>query len=224
MRLLKLTSPMMYGDDVRELQTKLNQLGYNCGAADGYFGNNTDSAVRRFQSAKGLDVDGIVGPNTWGAINSAISGGQTGGSGSLSKFVSVAAGEIGYHETGDNNTKYGAWYGMNGQPWCAMFVSWCANQAGILNSVVPKYASCALGYEAYNNKGKYRTRGTGYVPKAGDVIIFYNTKYSAPFYHTGIVESVSSGNVNTIEGNSSDAVRRRSYSLSYGDIHGYGVN
>ena len=44
----------MYGDDVRAVQNKLNSLGYNCGTADGYYGNATKSAVISFQSAKGL--------------------------------------------------------------------------------------------------------------------------------------------------------------------------
>ena len=43
----------MYGDDVRAVQNKLNSLGYNCGTADGYYGNATKSAVISFQSAKG---------------------------------------------------------------------------------------------------------------------------------------------------------------------------
>lgn len=61
------------GQYVSDLQTKLNKLGYNCGAVDGEFGSNTLSAVKKFQSAKGLEVDGIVGNNTWSAIDSAIS-------------------------------------------------------------------------------------------------------------------------------------------------------
>ena len=46
-------------------------------------------------------------------------------------IVDVAIAEIGYSETGNNSTKYGKWYGMNGAAWCHMFVSWCANQAGV---------------------------------------------------------------------------------------------
>ena len=67
-RILKVTSPLMYGDDVRAVQNKLNSLGYNCGTADGYYGNATKSAVISFQSAKGLTADGEVGPATWSAL------------------------------------------------------------------------------------------------------------------------------------------------------------
>lgn len=213
-RNLYLTSPIMTGTDVKEVQTKLNKLGFNCGAVDGSFGPKTDAAVRSFQKSKGLVVDGIVGPKTWTALF-----GSSGGS--LSKFLSVAKGEIGYKEQGENITKYGKWYGMDGQPWCAMFVSWCANQAGILGSVVPKYAYTPTGVQLYKDKGKYKTRSTNYTPKAGDVIFFAN---SERVNHTGIVESCSSGTVHTIEGNSGDCVKRNSYALTNSSIHGYGVN
>ena len=52
------------GDDIRALQQRLNELGYNCGRADGIFGKQTDSAVRAFQRQNGLAVDGIVGKDT----------------------------------------------------------------------------------------------------------------------------------------------------------------
>ena len=53
---------------VAYLQTKLRDRGFDPGPIDGYFGNQTLSAVRRFQSARGLVVDGVVGPQTWGAL------------------------------------------------------------------------------------------------------------------------------------------------------------
>lgn len=64
-RVLYLTSPQMRGEDVRAVQNKLNFLGYNSGTADSYFGSNTDRAVRKYQKASGLTVDGKVGPATW---------------------------------------------------------------------------------------------------------------------------------------------------------------
>ncbi|MGL4873999.1 MAG: peptidoglycan-binding domain-containing protein, partial [Clostridium sp.] len=67
-RILKVTNPLMYGEDVKAVQNKLNALGYNAGTADGYYGNGTADAVRRFQSAKGLSADGEVGPSTWNAL------------------------------------------------------------------------------------------------------------------------------------------------------------
>ena len=57
------------GDDVLELQKKLNSTGYGYNLdEDGIFGNNTLSAVKDYQQRSGLTVDGIVGTNTWGAL------------------------------------------------------------------------------------------------------------------------------------------------------------
>ena len=52
------------GEDVQWLQWKLNKAGYACGSVDGIFGSGTKSAVMKFQKAKGLVADGIVGANT----------------------------------------------------------------------------------------------------------------------------------------------------------------
>lgn len=132
-------------------------------------------------------------------------------------IVDVAIGEIGYKETGNNQTKYGAWYGMNGAAWCHMFVSWCANQAGVSSSVVPKASYCPTGMAWFKQRGLFKYKGN-YTPKRGD-IIYFCTNYS----HVGIVEKCSGGTVYTIEGNSASQVRRRSYPLSEGKITGYGV-
>lgn len=58
------------GEDVKVMQTMLIKCGYSCGnsGADGIFGSNTDKAVRAFQAAKNLDVDGLYGPKTKAAL------------------------------------------------------------------------------------------------------------------------------------------------------------
>ena len=60
-------------------------------------------------------------------------------------MLKIAESQLGYRETAENHTKYGKWYGMDGQPWCAMFVSWCARRAGVPQSVIPNFASCTYG-------------------------------------------------------------------------------
>lgn len=60
------------GSDVIKLQAALNALGYDCGAADGIFGVKTEAAVRRFQRAQQLAVDGVAGRMTWAAIERAL--------------------------------------------------------------------------------------------------------------------------------------------------------
>lgn len=62
------------GAAVKELQENLNKLGYSCGKADGEYGAKTANAVREFQKAKKLSVDGIAGPLTQAAIKSAMAG------------------------------------------------------------------------------------------------------------------------------------------------------
>lgn len=67
-RTLKRTSPMMTGDDVKEMQIRLNALGYDCGEADGKFGKNTEQGVRAFQTAMNLEVDGKFGKKSFAAL------------------------------------------------------------------------------------------------------------------------------------------------------------
>jgi N-acetylmuramoyl-L-alanine amidase len=61
-RLLFLRRPMMRGEDVAELQTRLNNLGFDAGKPDGIFGPDTERAVIEFQHNRGLTEDGVVGP------------------------------------------------------------------------------------------------------------------------------------------------------------------
>lgn len=64
------------GSDVKELQSLLIQFGFSCGkwGADGDFGDATEMAVKEFQSAHGLEVDGIVGKNTFAKLESIVKG------------------------------------------------------------------------------------------------------------------------------------------------------
>ena len=135
----------------------------------------------------------------------------------MKDIVDVAIGEIGYREQGSNKTKYGVYTGTNGAAWCHSFVSWCAHEAGVSTSIVPKTASVAYGMQWYQKKGQFRYKGK-YTPKRGD-IVYFKTGRS----HVGIVESVSGGQLHTIEGNTSDKVARRSYSLNNATITGYGT-
>jgi peptidoglycan hydrolase-like protein with peptidoglycan-binding domain len=59
------------GAEVTELQQKLNKLGFSVGTVDGDFGPATEAAVKKFQAAKGLTADGVVGPKTWEALDKA---------------------------------------------------------------------------------------------------------------------------------------------------------
>ena len=131
-------------------------------------------------------------------------------------LVKIAQAENGTKENGTNNVKYNTWFyghevdGSN-YPWCAVFVSWCADKAGITTDIMPKTASA--GYFAH-----YANQGHGEVftnknPEAGDLfLINYNGSDWAN--HVGIVASCDGSNITTIEGNSSDMVRSRTLSMS----------
>lgn len=67
-RTLKRTSPNMRGDDVKEMQTRLNALGYDCGEVDGVFGKNSEKGVKAFQTAMNLEVDGKFGKKSFAAL------------------------------------------------------------------------------------------------------------------------------------------------------------
>lgn len=131
-------------------------------------------------------------------------------------IVEVAIKEIGTK----SSSKYINWYGGfgPGTRWCAIFVSWCSNKAGISTSVIPKYASCSIGKSWFERKGLFKAKGT-YTPKRGDIIFFLSSGAS----HTGIVEKCSGGKVYTVEGNTSNMVARRNYSLNDSHITGYGT-
>ncbi len=75
-RILKRTSPLMKGEDVRELQALLLEVGYDCDGIDGYYGINTADAVRAFQFACRLQADGKYGPLTHAALKAALEAGD----------------------------------------------------------------------------------------------------------------------------------------------------
>jgi hypothetical protein len=127
-----------------------------------------------------------------------------------------------------NYTLFGQWYGINPGAWCAMFVSYCADKAGIPAGVIPRFADCNDGVEGFQKLGRWHARN-GYIPKVGD-IIFY-THDGSTSAHVGIVWAVDGSTAYTIEGNTSGGstlidngggVAKKSYPLTYASILGYG--
>lgn len=133
-------------------------------------------------------------------------------------IVKIAEKQIG----NQGGQKFWSWYGFSGRvEWCAIFVSWVANEAGYLNKTIPKFAACQnQGVVWFKSMSLWHERG--FVPKSGD-IIFFDWNYDGHSDHVGIVEKVSNGKVYTIEGNSSDRVQRQSYGINSKDIYGYGT-
>ncbi len=136
----------------------------------------------------------------------------------IERLLETADKELGYRELSDKTTKYGTWYGIPDGDWCAMFVTWCAHYAGISTDVIPFYCNCQAGWTWFMNNNCYGLKEE-YIPKRGDIIFFLSDGAS----HTGIVTDCKNGIVYTIEGNTSDMVAYRSYSLNNSRITGYGI-
>ena len=162
--------------------------------------------------------------------------------------IAVAVAQIGYKEKASNSSlddktanagsanytkyardfdqKYPNWYNgkKNGYAWCDMFVDWCfltafGYQKALALLCQPEKscgAGCTYSLRYYKAKGQFHTSN----PQPGDQIFFGTSLDNAT--HTGIVESVDNKQVHTIEGNTSDQVARRNYSLTNSRILGYG--
>ena len=139
----------------------------------------------------------------------------TGGSGDL---VDVALSQ----EGNSGGEIFWRWYGFEEyQPWCACFVSWCADQCGYIDAgVIPKFSLCSAGVEWFQARGQFMD--SSYTPGAGD-LIFFDWGTDGSIDHVGIVVNVADGFINTIEGNSSNKVQRGRYATGDSSIYGYGV-
>lgn len=125
-------------------------------------------------------------------------------------------------QEGNGGETYWRWFGFDSRvDWCACFVSWCADQCGLIDAgTVPKFSLCTDGAAWFADQG--RLMDGSYVPSAGD-IIFFDWDGDGNADHVGIVETVSGGRVYTVEGNSGDTVRRKDYALGGTAILGFGV-
>ena len=130
--------------------------------------------------------------------------------------------QVALAQEGNGGDVYWQWYGFSSRvSWCACFVLWCAEQCGYLESgILPKFSLCSDGVKWFQDKGQFKDGS--YVPSAGD-LLFFDWGEDGTIDHVGIVESVSGGSVNTIEGNSGDAVKRHSYPIGDNRIYGYGI-
>lgn len=174
-------------------------------------------------------------------------------------LLAIARTQLGYQESEDNYqvvlddegnetqqtkgyTRYGAWYGMPYEDWCAMFVSFCLNYAEVPTEAFPRDAACESwmetlsdpeeGYELYKNAAEYS-------PYPGD-LVFFDTDKDGKADHVGIVSGVTPEYTGTeehyeddaaytltgftaIEGNSADMVAECDYELADPTILGYGA-
>ena len=135
-----------------------------------------------------------------------------------SDIALVAASQIG-NEGGE---LYWRWYGFSSHvDWCAVFVSWCAEQSGLLDDgSMPKFAVCDDGIRWFIEKGRWFNRNIE--PNPG-MIIFFDWNQDGRSDHVGIIQRCEDGLVYTIEGNSNDACNLRWYAVGDRCIIGYGT-
>lgn len=252
-RELHVTSPLLNGTDVLEVQERLVALGFATGTCDGVYGPATAAAVRAFQKSRRIGADGVVGPETRKALAAQPPAAKAPAKGAATPAtpatrpappagsrrgvlaLAEAVKHIGVKEqpAGSNRTAFGEWFGVNGVPWCNIFLSYCFH--------------VGAGYtiaKGFKGAGAYPGKGCTYVPSTeawlqaagfwvgrsepqpGDIAIF-NWDGGRPD-HIGIVEEyLGDGRFNCIEGNTSAGndsnggeVQRRLRTV--GQVNGFG--
>lgn len=142
--------------------------------------------------------------------------------GTAAAMIAMAASQLGYSETGNNDTAFGEWYGMDNQPWCAMFISWAAAKSGC-GKIIPKHAYTPSGAAYFKSKKLWGSK-----PRVG-AIVYYDTAGLGRISHVGVVDQVfSDGSWTSIEGNTNAAggregrVVRRQKRRTVGKRGGFG--
>ena len=115
---------------------------------------------------------------------------------------------------------YWSWYGFSSRvEWCACFVSWCYGQMGLSE---PRFAGCEWqGVPWFQSRGQWGARG--YENIAPGDAIFFDWDGDGTADHVGLVIGTDGSRVYTVEGNSGDACKIKSYPADYACIKGYGL-
>lgn len=121
---------------------------------------------------------------------------------SINKIIAIAENQIGYREfpANTNKTKYGKWFGLDGVPWCGIFVSWCYAKAGVpLEKIgfTKGFAGCQTAVAYFKKTGQVTKH-----PRPGD-IVFFDWNGDGRYDHVAIVIEVFKEYVATVEGNTS---------------------
>ena len=132
------------------------------------------------------------------------------------QLVELAKGQVG----NVGGAPYWSWYGFDSRvAWCACFVSWCYGQVGLSE---PRFAACqSQGVPWFTSHGQWGARG--YENIAPGDAIFFDWDLDGSADHVGLVIGTDGNRVYTVEGNSGDACKIKSYPLDYACIKGYGL-
>lgn len=138
------------------------------------------------------------------------------------RLLKVERSQLGKSEGGNNDNPYGRWYGLNHEPWCAIFQSWCAAKAG-LTRIIPRHAYTPAGAQWFKDRDQW-----GHKPRVG-ALVYYDTAGLGRISHVGVVEKVfPNGSWYAIEGNTNAAgsregrVVRRQKRTTTGSRGGFG--
>ncbi len=229
------------GSSVVSVQKELKAAGINPGPIDGDFGPKTRAAVMAYQRKHHLAVDGVVGSKTWSALtHDSFKPGKPAAakppkkpghtapvqtspgrpSSKVSKLLAEARKHLGFHEGAGNRNPFSRALGRPPEAWCADFVSYCAKKAGLhINT-----ASAQGVANAIKAQGGWKGRHN---PQPGDAVTFRWDGSHGWADHVGMVEKVFKRGgktyIQTIEGNSGDRVRRKTYLASSSVINGFGT-
>ncbi len=164
-----------------------------------------------------VGLPGVAGVPSLTGVGGAAPAGTMG-----QRMVQIAAAEVGQAEQppGANDSPRIAQYrtataGSGVGPWCAYFTSWVAQQAGAPVGEAGQGFGAVQAVAAWAQRtGRWLPAGTA-TPQPGDLIVWGGR-------HIGIVESIGGdGSIHTIEGNSSNAVSRRTYGADGGGATGF---
>lgn len=148
----------------------------------------------------------------------------------INKVIETANGQVGYREGANNRNKYaaeldklGVTYGAKqNQPWCAEFDLWVFYKCFGIDKALEMLCSpkptaiplCKSGAQYFKSAGRWSK-----TPSLGAIVFFY---VGGGINHQGVVTAINGKGITTVEGNSSDMVSRRNYTIGSAQIAGYG--
>lgn len=139
------------------------------------------------------------------------------------RIVDIALSQVGIEEQRLNEIQYNHWYyGRTvyggSYPYCAVFVAWCANQAELPTTIIPKTASVASFHRFFLDNNRFHPIDSDYIPNPGDIMI----QRSRTASHTAIVVDADVSGFNVVEGNAGEGVVYNHYLYSDANLTGFG--
>jgi uncharacterized protein (TIGR02594 family) len=193
--------------DIKAIQRALKKSGFDPGKIDGVWGRRTIAAVKAFQEAHGLEVDGILGPETARALtgNATAPTGKTAGIATPLVWFEEALSLVGTEEKPgkESNEKIIAWakrcnidYRSDDIPWCGLFVAHCIG-ATLPEEPMPTTPLLARSWRKFGNACQ---------PVQGAVLVFWRGSKDGTTGHVGFYRSEDDEAFHVLGGNQRDSV------------------